>query len=302
MQTHTAALTPTTGASQACPLCKAPATLFCSLDDVPYFDCRECDFIFAHPAFLRQTDQGDGPREYDPPYWEMETQAARERSFGPSLARFAEAALYCRIPIKRCIDIGTGPGFLLEALQHQLPSACHRFFGVEKFPPAARPKLRHPKNYVVGSVGKMPGKFEMGTCIEVLEHLTPAMARDLARQLRKVSVPGSLFFFNTGLAHWVRSGEVDYLDPIRRGHITSWSVKAARSVFGPEGFTVQPIEGKDWAFVVEFGEAPDGVVERIWNSPNAGLLKDEVTGSTMHLLGIESARSYAAEARWRLKH
>src|SRR5262245_21580228 len=106
-----------------CPMCRSKSARFCIRDGVDYFDCTACDFIFAHPDFLALTDRGTAPRAYSDDYWQMETSAARERSFGASLARFAEAALYCTIPVKRFLDIGTGPGFLLEALQYYLPSS-----------------------------------------------------------------------------------------------------------------------------------------------------------------------------------
>jgi 2-polyprenyl-3-methyl-5-hydroxy-6-metoxy-1,4-benzoquinol methylase len=284
----------------SCPLCTGRAKLFKLIEGVEYFDCQGCDFIFAHPDFLAQNDRGGASREYAGDYWRQELKAARDRSWGGSLERFAEAALYCRIPIKRTIDIGTGPGYLLEALQHYLPSSANKFFGVEAFPPAdnARRKLRNPSNYVHGFAGDLPGKFEMGTCIEVLEHLTPTMARSMAAQLREISVPGSLFIFNTSLAGNVRNGGADYLDPFRRGHIAAWSITSAEKVFGPHGFMVHELEGRDWAFVLEYDGIRGAVVDRIWTSPNKGMLEDPEVGSVMYLLGIEAARAYMFESRY----
>jgi len=284
-----------------CSLCGCDAPQHRVVDGVSYFDCAECDFIFAHPDFLELVDAGRAPRQYDENYWKAEVRASWERSFGGSLARFAEAVLYCQIPIRKSIDIGTGPGFLLEALQYQLPSSAHKFYGVEKFPgtETAVQRLSHPRNYIVGSLGDVTEKFEVGTCIEVLEHLTPLMAQKLAEQLAAVSVPGSLFLFNTGLTDFVRSTTPGYLDPLRRGHICSWSVTSAKKVLGPHGFNVYPLEGKPWAFVAEFERSGPLFSDRIWKAlpENVELLKDPVAGHAMYILGIESARVYPLESR-----
>ncbi|WP_374082988.1 hypothetical protein ACEPA4_02705 [Stenotrophomonas sp. P2112] len=280
-----------------CLLCSSPAMLYRVVDGVQYFECPQCDFMFADPELIASIDAGDSPREYDEEYWRSELQSARERSYGSSLARLGEALLYCSVPVQKFIDIGTGPGFLLDAVECYLPASSSRFFGVEKFPPEPELRSRHA-NYVCADLGDMGMSFECGVCVEVLEHLTPAMARSLAESLRKVAVPGSLFLFNTGLTSYVRDEDPGYLDPFRRGHITVWSVTAARQVFEPQGFSVLPLAGKSWAFVVEIPcegarqEMP--LHDRIWNAPQANidLLTDSSMGTVMHILARESARAY----------
>jgi hypothetical protein len=182
-----------------------------------------------------------------------------------------------------------------------LPHSCHKFFGVEKFPGevTALPRLRHKENYVVGYLGDIDLKFEFGTCIEVIEHLTPNMVSSLAKQLAQVSVPGSLFIFNTALTDHVRNHNPGYIDPKRRGHITVWSVKAATKVFEPHGLKVWPIDGKKWAFAVECDSNGPPLRERVWSClpENQALLSDPVSGSSMFILGRESARVSALEAQ-----
>lgn len=280
-----------------CLLCSSPAIPFRMVDGVQYFECCACDFIFADPALIASIDAGNSPREYDEDYWRSELQSARDRSYGSSLARLGEALLYCSIPVQRFIDIGTGPGFLLDAVERYLPQSSHRFYGVEKFPPEPEFRSRHA-NYICADLGDMDMTFECGVCVEVIEHLTPAMAGALAGSLRKVAAPGALFLFNTGLTGYVRNEDSDYLDPFYRGHITCWSEKAARRLFEPLGFRVLPLQGKSWAFVVE---VPSGdprqqlpLADRIWSAPQANLdlLTDPDMGTVMHILARESARAY----------
>lgn len=278
-----------------CALCLEAAVPFAVVDQVQFLECNCCDFIFADPLLLARVDSGEPLRVYDEAYWHNELASARDRSFGSSLARFAEAVLYCRIPIQRFIDIGTGPGFLLDALSQYLPEHRLRFHGVEKFPPLEQHQTRHP-NYHRSDLAELSGTFECGICVEVLEHLTPQMARQLAIAMAKVSTEGSLFLFNTGLTDYVKQEDPGYLDPYVRGHITCWSVKAARRIFEPHGFQVHALRGKAWAFILEFTRScVSGFIEdRIWTAPeaNRALLCDCTMGSVMYILGRESARAY----------
>lgn len=281
----------------ACFLCRGEAGLHAMIQEVHYFACPSCDFIFADPALLRKVDAGEPLRQYDANYWSAEMDAARSLSFGSSLARVAEALLYCQLPVERFVDIGTGPGFLLDALSIYLPAHTRQFHGVEKYPPAEQYRSRHP-NYIVADLSDCDSKFECGVCIEVIEHLTPAMAAHPAAALGSVSVPGSLFLFNTGLTDYVLKEDLGYLDPFGRGHITSWSVEAARKIFNPCGFAVHALPGKTWAFLVEKpiegGEAEVSVTDRIWTAPeqNRKMLTDSRMGDVMYILGLESARAY----------
>jgi len=281
-----------------CPLCATNTRPFRVVDAVSYFEYASCDFIFADPSLLARADSGEALRPYDSSYWEKELPSARERAFGPSLARVAEAMLYARRPISRFLDICSGPGYLLDALRHHLPHAPETFFGVELYPPPQEFCSTHP-NYSVGDLASLTGKFQGGVCIEVLEHLTPSMARRLASDLARVSDPEAFYIFNTGLVSYVKEEDPGYLDPFQRGHITVWSVSAARRIFEPVGFSVLPIVGKTWAFAVEFQRKEksnsENLLNRIWTAlpENKTLLTDPATGSIMYILGLESARAYA---------
>lgn len=282
--------------STQCPLCQALAADFRVVGDVPYYECAGCDFIFASPDLLMRADRGDVVREYDEEYWKSELESARHRSFGSSLARLAEAIHYCRIPITRIVDVGTGPGYLLDAFSKLLPLRRSMIYGYEKYPPEEAIRSSH-ENYHVGDLADAGLFFECGTCIEVLEHLTPTMAEGLAAALARVSKPGSLFIFNTGLTDYVRNEDPGYLDPHRRGHITCWSTTSVRFVFAKHGFQVHEIKGKSWAVLLEF-EGTDFVPtrpeHRIWTAlpDNLAILEDPDFGSTLRILGLESARTY----------
>ena len=271
-----------------CGVCGSRAPLFALVDGYGYADCPQCESLAVGPDVIEAIDQGVFPRNYDDSYWNMELESARERASGPALALAAETVLYTLRPIKTFVDIGCGPGFLLDSLAKHIPSkTC--FHGVEKFPPDTR--TNHP-NYNVGELADLPIRCDAGVCIEVLEHLTPKMVTGLADALAAKSNEGALYMFNTGLPDFVRREDPGYLDPLRRGHIVSWGEKALRSIFEPRGFRVIP--SRTWAFAVEYGgQAGPDLGVRIWNSPNAELLRDPEMGEVMFLLGRESARVYA---------
>ena len=152
---------------------------------------------------------------------------------------------------------------------------------------------------MVGRVSDVPGPFQAGTCIEVIEHLTPRMVENLARDLAKCTVPGSIFLFNTGLTEFVKHEDPGYLDPDGRGHISIWSVTAARHIFSQYGFSVYPLRAKNWAFIVErnFPEQDIHSInmdERIWThlKSNEAVLRDQVTTDVMYYLGMDAARAH----------
>jgi hypothetical protein len=282
-----------------CPICtSAKARPFRRIEGYDYFECKSCLSLFLDPDVLSRLDEGQTLVTYDESYWRMELAAAQERSFGSSLARVAEAFLYCRRPIKRFIDIGTGPGYLLDALAIHLPHAADTFYGVEAFPP--KEHSAH-KNYLKGALGDLPLKFDGGSCIEVIEHLTPRMAARLIAELARVSEPNAFYLFNSGLPAYVKSENPDYLDPLVRGHVASYSLDAVQAMARPCGFVVHAIQGKGWAYGLEYlgsdakAATPDrDVTHRIWSPcpENVSTLKDPATGSLMYILGIETARAY----------
>ncbi|HXE25761.1 MAG TPA: methyltransferase domain-containing protein [Roseiarcus sp.] len=293
-----------------CPICGNEASRLREVDAVAYFRCRTCGSLFAHPDFLAAVEAG-AAGGYRESYWERELPAARERSFGPGVARMAETVRMARMPVRRALDIGSGPGFLLDALGQLVPSLAERVHGVELFPPPPRQRTESP-NYHVGSVSDLEGPFDAGVCIEVIEHLTPGILAGMLRQLAAKSSPGALYFFNSAQPSFVEAVNPGYLDPHGRGHVIAWSVAGARIVFERAGFNVIALPGRDWAFLAEFGPpravGADMLMDWLWRpaEENIALLRKDRFGSLFETIGLESARCYlesgVAEERTRWAH
>ena len=297
-------------ADMRCPICQHEAAFLRDVDSVAYFKCLDCGSLFAHPDFLAAVDGGE-VGNYRVSYWEEELPAARQRSFGAGVMRMAETLRLARIPVRRALDIGSGPGFLLDALAELVPSLAERAHGVELFPPPPHQRTQS-SNFHVGSIADLEGPFDAGICMEVIEHLTPAILADLLRQLAAVSSPGAIYFFNSAQPSFVETVDPGYLDPHRRGHVIAWSVPGARVVFERAGFNVIPLPGRDWAFLAEFGPPRtvdlDMLMNWLWrpNPENIGLVLDDRFGQLFLAVGLESARCYLEAAtaeertRWAL--
>lgn len=278
-----------------CPICgHSLIAKFFLVGKYQYYRCENCGSLFIDPEVIARIDRGENLVSYSADYWKAETVAARERSYGAALARVAEVFLYARKPIERFIDLGTGPGYLLDALATYLPCSSSKFHGIEKFPPE---QYSSHKNYHVGALDDLNMKFDAGSCIEVIEHLTPSILKEMISQLATRSTENSVYIFNTGLPDYVLNEDPGYLDPLVRGHIVSYSLAGLALMANPLGFAVKPIPGKTWAFLLEYTNDKhenEEVIDRIWtaNPKNVETLKDPIMGDVLYLLGLETARAY----------
>lgn len=275
----------------ACPVCAdGTSVLYTVVDLYPYYECRACGSIHVAPEILAGMDAGTASvGEYGDAYWESEVRSARQRASGLSLCRAGEAILYCRRPVRRFLDVGAGPGFLLQELQGLLDADAAIFHGVEKFPPAYAVDC---PNFHRGDVAEAPGPFDAGVCIEVVEHLTPAMLDRLVAGLARVSQPGSLWLFNTGMPDYVRNEDPAYLDPTHRGHVVSWSLAGLRPYFERHGFALRELPGRSFGFFVEYQpvEAPEFEQRYCMPIPqNRELL---LRHGLLYHAAFETARSY----------
>ena len=274
-----------------CPIClSGRSDWYASIDGHSYFTCGRCDSIHIDPAVIDMLDAGGSlVGDYTEEYWEQERVGAIERAQGMSLCRAGEAILYCRRPVKRFLDVGAGPGLLLRELQHLIDPDAEIFHGVEKYPP---PYAAQSPNFHVGDIHQMEGPFDAGVCIEVVEHLTPAMLDGLVRGLAEVSVPGSLWLFNTGMPDYVRNEDPAYLDPVHRGHIISYSLAGIRRYFEQHGFVVRAMPGRSFGFFVEYQPIESPGYEARFCAPLPENMRLLQRHGLLYHAAFETARSY----------
>lgn len=285
--------------NQDCPCCNSSKVkFFTNREEYDYYRCSRCESIFISPDILEKIDNGYSVMKYDEGYWKTELASSLERSYGVALARMSEVFYYARTQINRFIDIGTGPGYFLDAVQKLLPDKAHIFYGIEKFPPMDSENRTKQKNYFIGDMDVFKTeKFDAGICIEVIEHITPNMLKNLLSQLSLISNENAVYLFNTGMPDYVIKEDMAYLDPHNRGHIVSYSLMAIDLLASQYGFNTHHIRGKAWAFILEYKPSKSTnieMVDRIWSAvpENLQTLTDKKMGSVLRLLGMETSRAY----------
>lgn len=277
--------------SVECPVCRdGRAHPHAVIDGYDYFECGACGSLFVDPLVLEAMDEGRAEvGKYADEYWEQERKAAATRAEGVGPCIAGEAILYCRRPVERFLDIGAGAGYLLGKLQQLLDPDGDTFHGVEKFPPDYAERL---PNFHHGDIATLDGKYDAGVCIEVIEHLTPKMLDGLLAGLAKVANPGSFWIFNTGMPAYVKDEDPGYLDPLRRGHVVSYSIEGLAGLFGAHGFRIGALPGKSFAFFAEAGDAGDVPFDTRFYHPLEGNLRLLRRNGLLACAAFETARSY----------
>ena len=277
-----------------CPICVSGRSAgYAVIDGYPYFTCAQCGSIHIDPDVIAMLDAGGSlVGDYTEEYWQQERVGAIERASGVSLCRAGEAILYCRRLVRRFLDLGAGPGFLLQELHRLIDPSAEIFHGVEKYPP---PYAASCPNFHIGGIEALEGRFDAGVCIEVVEHLTPRMLDRMLADLATVSEPGSLWLFNTGMPDYVRNEDPAYLDPRHRGHIISYSLAGVTPYFEAHGFRVSALPGRS------FGpsESPEFDARLYHPVPeNLSLLQ---RNGLLHQASFEAARSYYYQAAYMVR-
>ncbi|HWS77576.1 MAG TPA: class I SAM-dependent methyltransferase [Thermomonas sp.] len=283
-----------------CPICVSGRSAgYAVIDGYPYFTCAQCGSIHIDPDVIAMLDAGGSlVGDYTEEYWQQERVGAIERASGVSLCRAGEAILYCRRLVRRFLDLGAGPGFLLQELHRLIDPSAEIFHGVEKYPP---PYAASCPNFHIGGIEALEGRFDAGVCIEVVEHLTPRMLDRMLADLATVSEPGSLWLFNTGMPDYVRNEDPAYLDPRHRGHIISYSLAGVTPYFEAHGFRVSALPGRSFGFFVEFepSESPEFDARLYHPVPeNLSLLQ---RNGLLHQASFEAARSYYYQAEYMVR-
>jgi hypothetical protein len=281
-----------------CPCCYAKKTKhFKVIEGYDYYQCTGCGSLFLDPDYLLRIDQGDSLVEYREDYWSFEVESSRKRSWGACLARLAEVIHYSKRDIDVFLDIASGTGFILDAVNYYIPGSSDKFYATEKYPPPDIQNRTQSKNYFVGEIDDFPYKVDAGMCIEVVEHLTPSMLREFLSSIASISNENAVYLFNSGMPEFVINENPGYLAPNKVGHIVSYSLDAMRFITKDYGFSVYAIQGKTWAYILEYSKEynpKENICDRIWSitDHNRNILSDPQTGEVLRILGLESARAY----------
>lgn len=275
-----------------CAVCGSVASIWRLVDGYVFTDCTSCGSIAITAEAIDFIDRGHSIRSYGDEYWQSEVSAGKERSWGSSIARAAEAIYLCQRKVEYFLDLGTGDGSFLDAISYYLPKMKDKFFGYEMFPPLLR---TNHIGYFSNALASIERQFDSGICVEVIEHLTPNMLKSMLLDLYACSNENASFIFNTGLGDYVRFEDASYIDPRGRGHIVSYGWQAVANIFHSCGFSVHRLGNRNWAFLAEKNDtASFDIHKRIWHPrpENVAFLNDGTAGNVLQILARESLRAY----------
>ena len=152
-------------------------------------------------------------------------------------------------PAARHLDIACGPGTFIGTIDGTVDST-----GID----VAASQIEYAraaygsgqKKFDIVKPGEFPygdGAFDVATCVELLEHLTPAEGRDLLGEAKRVIRPGSTLLLTTPdyggawpVLEWIlnRKGPVSYEDQ----HITHYTRSSLKQFLEQAGFEDVTVE------------------------------------------------------------
>lgn len=156
--------------------------------------------VRAVPAVEKRIKAPDYAEVYDAIYSGTATYTASHTSPGLRTALGQSDRILSAGP--RHLDIGAGPGYLVEVLS--MPPFRKESRGVDVSAVAvamANQRLK-PGLVTVMRAGEIPhpdDSFDLLTCFDVMEHLEPMDVQQLMREVRRVASPGAVGLFNISL-------------------------------------------------------------------------------------------------------
>jgi SAM-dependent methyltransferase len=235
-----------------CPICESSSALALTKDGRPYFQCSSCDFLFHRGA---KEDPGKSALGfYDQSYWEMERNEARRRESEDSFIRALELLYLSGIKVKHVLDFGCGLGITVQMLREKLGLNA---VGVDLSADFGETKYLH--RCEVGALRNLypPDYFDAIYSIEVFEHLEDP--KQVISVLGTLLKPGGRILINTGTREYLikHDPELTYIDPLRRGHISIYSLRSLSHLASMIGHRAEFMGARTYAVIMSpSGELP----------------------------------------------
>ena len=229
-----------------CPVCDGETTHSLTKDGCRYLQCQNCEFLF-HRAELGAKPDLNLP-SYDHAYWEMEHSEAHRRELEDSFIRALELIYLSTVKVEHILDFGCGLGGTIKLLRTKLDLDA---VGVDPFGQFQEtPYLR--KASLKDLRDRYPAAyFDAIYSIEVFEHLINP--RETLSELIYFLKPGGKILINTGTQEFLARHDPDknYIDPLRRGHISIYSLKSFTLLAQGFGFTAAFLAGRTYMVILQ---------------------------------------------------
>lgn len=214
-----------------CPICQSSSTHVLTKDDYPYYRCSNCEFLFYRSQ--EKDREKSTPSPYDEHYWEMERAEAIRREKEDCLVRALELLYLSSIKVETILDFGCGPGLTVNLLRDKLGLNA---VGVDISADFAESEHLHKCDLADLAAKYPPGYFDAIYSVEVFEHLVDP--RQILAQLQGLLKPGGKILINTSTQEFIvkYDPEMSYIDPVRRMHISIYSLKSFSELASALGY------------------------------------------------------------------
>ena len=219
-----------------CSLCGSVGQMHELIDDLPYYLCASCNFLYMPEQYSAV--------DYDGNYWQNEYEEAARREKEDCCLRALELLYLSKIPVKKMLDFGCGLGITVNWLRSQLGVDAYGIDTYGRF--EANEYLLKEDILTTDKFDRE--SFEAIMSIEVVEHLPQDVIVPIFERLRDLLKPGGLMLINTGTLEFTmeNSDNKKYIDPSTRGHISIFSTKTFDSLAGKLGLIHIPMWSRTW--------------------------------------------------------
>ncbi len=218
-------------------------------DGCAYFECGRCTFLFHRPE--KRAGEETILKFYDQRYWEMERSEASRREQEDGFIRALELLYISSIPVENILDFGCGLGVTVGLLRQKLGLNA---VGVDVSAEFEQSGHLHRCSLEEMQAKYPPGYFDAIYSIEVFEHLEDP--KGTIGQLGKLLKPGGKILINTSTREFIAKHDPEqaYIDPLRRGHISIYSLSSLSKAAASIGYKAGFLGDHKYAVVL----APDG--------------------------------------------
>ena len=247
-----------------CPICQSQAAPALTKDDCAYFECSQCSFLFYRPE--EELKEGTVLSFYDRHYWEMERREAIRREQEEGFIRALELLYISSIPVENILDFGCGLAATVNLLRERLGANA---IGVDISADFEETDYLH-RCSLESMLGKYPpGFFDAIYSIEVFEHLEHP--NDTVKELGRLLKAGGKILINTSTREFIAKHDPQqtYIDPLRRGHISIYSLASLSRAAETIGYTASFLGDHQYTVVL----APQGEPASYPNDKNLERLR-----------------------------